>query len=918
MDVDFSAYDWETPMLSYDNIMGKKKEEIFVMKDVEYQPTSKIIQLINRDSAVIIAQEPSTIIRLDLLDSFDLESISIAKGGDKIYKIFLDPSGYHLIICLESEDNYYLHKDSPRPRALNRLRGIKIESIAWVTSDSSTASLLFGSSKGMIYETSIEAETRFFQRERLKMVFTLSISLPVSGLLTETFPDNPDKYYVLASTSSRIYEFIGGPTFEAMFSQYATSISAYRELPGSLDTSQLFFYSRLGGTARSFAWSTMAGIFYGDLSFGSQSTGDNLYRDTDILQYSSSTLAQSIALTEFHFLILFQDKLQIISRITYEIVFEHVFYDVIQHHQNMVGISLDPKTGNIFCYSSGRVFEVAINEEKKNVWSMYLDIENYEKALQYATKEEQKDKIRIKQAEHYFNQGSYDLSARCYGVSSKSFEEVALSFIQVQELDSLRTYLLEKLQNLNPNRDHTQITIICTWLTEMYLNKLNELEANFKDLEVLKQDFLGFLEEYERHLNHNTTFNLMSSHGRMDELFYYANLIGDYEKLITHRLQHGQYIEALSVLRTQTDPSLFYKHCPILMANCPVQTVRVLKENKDLDPRLLIPSLMRYKPEMDASVAENQAIDYLQYCVNICENNDPAIHNYLLSLYAAEGDEFPLINFLKQKNIQIDLEYALRLCTEYQKIKSSVLIYSKMGLYEEAVDLALQFDIDLAMEKADMPNDIELRKSLWLRIARHVVEEKKDIKKAMDFLQRCKLLKIEDILPFFPDFVLIDNFKKQICDSLEEYNIHIEELKLEMEDATQSAEIIRDDIMQLKKKYGTIDAKQTCAICGLPVLTQSFYLFPCQHVFHIRCLSEEMKEYVSTDDLTSILRLENEINQHGRSNYTGDEEYDVLSRSKEALDKLIASECYLCGEIMIDSISKPFFSEFDRDTSWEI
>jgi len=43
-----------------------------------------------------------------------------------------------------------------------------------------------------------------------------------------------------------------------------------------------------------------------------------------------------------------------------------------------------------------------------------------------------------------------------------------------------------------------------------------------------------------------------------------------------------------------------------------------------------------------------------------------------------------------------------------------------------------------------------------------VVEEEKDIKRAMEFLQECPLLKIEDILPFFPDFVTIDNFKVKI------------------------------------------------------------------------------------------------------------------------------------------------------------
>lgn len=40
-----------------------------------------------------------------------------------------------------------------------------------------------------------------------------------------------------------------------------------------------------------------------------------------------------------------------------------------------------------------------------------------------------------------------------------------------------------------------------------------------------------------------------------------------------------------------------------------------------------------------------------------------------------------------------------------------------------------------------------------------MVQEEKDVKKAMNCLSSCNLLKIEDILPFFPDFVTIDHFK---------------------------------------------------------------------------------------------------------------------------------------------------------------
>lgn len=53
------------------------------------------------------------------------------------------------------------------------------------------------------------------------------------------------------------------------------------------------------------------------------------------------------------------------------------------------------------------------------------------------------------------------------------------------------------------------------------------------------------------------------------------------------------------------------------------------------------------------------------------------------------------------------------------------------------------------------------------------------------------LVKIEDILPLFPDFVQIDAFKDAICQSLEDYNQHIDQLKSEMADATRIADALR-------------------------------------------------------------------------------------------------------------------------------
>lgn len=56
------------------------------------------------------------------------------------------------------------------------------------------------------------------------------------------------------------------------------------------------------------------------------------------------------------------------------------------------------------------------------------------------------------------------------------------------------------------------------------------------------------------------------------------------------------------------------------------------------------------------------------------------------------------------------------------------------------------------------------------------------------------LLKIEDILPFFPDFATIDNFRDAICDSLARHNRQIEDLRRDMDEATDIAEAVRHDL----------------------------------------------------------------------------------------------------------------------------
>jgi len=259
------------------------------------------------------------------------------------------------------------------------------------------------------------------------------------------------------------------------------------------------------------------------------------------------------------------------------------------------------------------------------------------------------------------------------------------------------------------------------------------------------------------------------------------------------------------------------------------------------------------------------------------KSTSSTIHNLIISFYVspsssnshpATDDDELLLRFLANAPTDplsgkpyYDLDYALRLCKHAGRTHPCVHIYSKMGMWENSVDLALEKgDLELAKVNADMPEeDVALRKRLWLKVARYVVQDKKDIRSAMHFLENTDLLKIEDILPFFPDFVVIDDFKEEIAHALEGYSAQIESLKNEMDEATRTAESIKQDIASLRNRFITIDSAELCSSCSRQLLLRQFYVFPCRHCFHADCLIALAKEYLPAHALRKIVNLQDQL-----------------------------------------------------------
>ena len=255
------------------------------------------------------------------------------------------------------------------------------------------------------------------------------------------------------------------------------------------------------------------------------------------------------------------------------------------------------------------------------------------------------------------------------------------------------------------------------------------------------------------------------------------------------------------------------------------------------------------------------AIRYLDHCVNVNWNRDPAVHNYLLSLYAKGDDDTALLRFLrsqcggaggssgaglgssggagggggcggdddKDAAAVLDLKYALRVCSRAGMDRACVQIYSAMGLYDEAVTRALaKGDVALAKLNADHPDDEATRKRLWKRIARHVIrglasQDRVD-EAAIAVMDESSVLTIEDVLPYCPAFSSVGAFKEQICDALHAYTEQVQELEDEMEDYVESANGIRDDINRVLERTLPAAHGAPCGLCGRPVATGDHYV----------------------------------------------------------------------------------------------
>ncbi|XP_015172039.1 PREDICTED: vacuolar protein sorting-associated protein 18 homolog isoform X2 [Polistes dominula] len=936
---------------------------IFTKQKIIFSPSDKIIHLVVSSNLIVIAMANNVLLRIDMKQPDKVEEIDISKYavGMKISNLFLDPLGYHLLITLTSKngDNpppelLYLHRKTIKLKQAGKFKGHEITAVGWNfsnTSETVTGPILLGTSKGLIFETEISDGDKIFNtslEQYWRQVFDIGKNSkpPITGLEFHKLP-NSDKYMIIVTTVMRIYQYIGSvqnpdekPLLQQVFNKYLNIQESFIEMISSLSYSKLqFFYPSLGALPKSFGWLTETGILYAYIDPNLSDPKSVLVKqqmitcpETSLMGNNASninTTPLSFVLTEFHALLLYPDRVKGISLLNQDLIFEDIYNDTVEKLLNIVK---DPINRSIWAYSERAVFKYKVTKEDRNVWQVYLDKEEFELAKQYCKDNPAYiDQVLVKQAEMLFKNKQYEESALTYADTHSSFEEISLKFLQEWQIEALKIFLKKKLDGLK-SQDKTQITMIVVWVIELFMNQMGEVRSKDNSYThnpqyiALQKQFDSFLSMHKVEecikKNRKTIYELMSSHGDKENLMRLTIMHSNYEEVIRQHLYKNNYLEALEVLKNQTNKDLFYQFSGTLLQELPRPTVTALiSQGSLLKPSKLLPALVSCNSDEKHA---KEIIKYLEFCVYKQSCQEQAIHNFLLSLYARYKEE-EVMHYISSQGqyigmVHYDVHYALKLCQEAGLTEACVQLSALLGLWTTAVDLALTIKVDLAKQIAAMPSerDDALRKKLWLKIAEHVVREKNDIQQVMEFLQQCDLVRIEDILPFFSDFVTIDHFKDAICKSLQDYNRHIQDLKEEMEEATKAAEVIRKDIQTFRTRCTFVDSRDTCNSCDVQLLLRPFYVFPCGHRFHSDCLVAALTPMLSMDQRTKLADLQRQLTfisnrSENTSTSTRLTPLPAKDQIKADIDELVASECLYCGELMIESIDKPFIEEEDYE-----
>lgn len=236
--------------------------------------------------------------------------------------------------------------------------------------------------------------------------------------------------------------------------------------------------------------------------------------------------------TEWHVMFLFDIYICIYSKITKQCIYKND----VGGGSAMLGLCVDNLLQNVWMHSNRKIYYLEYSQESRNIWIDYLKINRFKDALQLCKEPKYQSLISGLVADQIFDAGNYERSVEFYAKSNKSFEEVALKFLNRNLHYHLCRYLelfLERIKLLCKT-DHTkdykpQKILLCTWIVELKLNEINKIKIKSETetglsggseeqkliLDQLEKDFWKFIDT--NFPDRRDIEQVLQSHGKINE-----------------------------------------------------------------------------------------------------------------------------------------------------------------------------------------------------------------------------------------------------------------------------------------------------------------------------------------------------------------------------------------------------------------
>lgn len=765
-------------------------------------------------------------------------------------------------------------------------------------------------------------------------------------------------------------------SWEKKWFHHPTEIEQFSKYKNNNYLKRRFHVNKITGQ---FVWITSTGIIHGNL-FTNKDTNGKLnelnvilaMELTNILDYD--TIRDVINMKYFVVLLLNEsNNIVIINKLNNKIVFNGgIDTGVTTPVTNMI---LDETNNTLWLSSQLTVLEIIIKGQSHLLWELLCKQHDFQNALklkdllpwqidlihhqmgEFLISDNSTNSPNLSNDEDRFDEGARQLAmSNSLSISANILLIQGLTHISdTEKALILQTYLLTKLQLL-VSRDsksqfyQVQICLLTNWIVRNYVKQLNDIifdnnketqTNNDNKLTKLERQLLQFCQDHVSFLDFKTAYQIVSNYMKSNHLLIQiATLNNDWDFILKYWINKKNWYEALQIwnkldMKSEKNQNLIYQYSTILLINSPELTVeKWIKLNNQIDPLKLIPAMLKfftiYQNESGNKISikqddskQNFALNYLQWYVKQFKPKDKIFYNTVLYMLISDNnnDEQLTIDFINEHTNKYDINFILRLGLKLKRIMISIHLMTKLELYENALNLAMENHfIEMTKDILKHIDDKILKKKLYIKFAEILLIEtasnnntnddsRQSIKQTVRTIikESDGLLEIKDLLPIFNDIVVVGDIKDEILSSLNNYNESMNDINKEIETSTNLKHIITKQMSTFNERFEMLQPSASCDFCRKLLTMRKFVVFPCNHCIHIDCL---IKMIYNSNNLV----LKKQIESLQKKILRNRKDQDLLKK----LESLMTAKCCFCSDISINTIDNPMNITQNQLDKWTI